>query len=308
MRRLLAAAVLVASFGFIVAVAQTPTTTDLSQNTPTENLKTARTRNPGSKIQSALNRHRGITDAIVNAPRSGSGASNSNSSANSGTSGTTGTAGTTGTGGLGDLSGLLGLLGGLGGSTGTTGTTGSTGTTGTSGLGSADLSALIQLAQLGGLDVNSLISQFGGLASPRENDATGVSEAIANFRPADGAEFTVEDLVRLRDLVDGDPGATAAGRDSTGRSQSTTPPTTTTRKFRLRLADRLVTSIFSTLTNPLAQALYVQLFRNALNPLFPDSDNSNSNVNSNLNQNSNTSGGSIDDLPPAGNSNTNSLV
>lgn len=299
MRRLLTVGFVVVTFSIWTAIAQVATTgtgtgttgvtnanASLAGNSSTTNLRTANDRNPGRRVQTALSRHREITDARVNAARGGG---NDNRNSNSSTGGTgTGTT-TDSTGGLGDL---LGLLGGLGGTTGT-GTTG-----GTSGLG-ADINALISLAQAAGIDISGLLGSLGGATAQTRQPAS-----------ANVDDMSVERLMQLRQEITNRSNVL----DPTNRSQTST----TDRSFRLRLADRMTTTVFTALNLAVRQRFVIDAIKDGLRPLFPNlqntdnsNGNSNSSSNSNVNVNSNGSsgGGTVDDVtPPNANGNSNSLV
>lgn len=290
MRSMVGGTICIVVLGLVATQGQVGTTTTANQNTngavlgnlPSQNLKTAPNRRPGLTVQQAIARHRGLIGDRVNDSRSG--ANNNRNSTNTSTTGTNTSTGTTNSaGGLGDLSSLLTLFG----------------------LGGSDLSGLLSTV-LGGSSGTGTTT--GDTASTDTSTQSGQVD-LSNFTPANGTEFTLEDLIRLRDLTDG---TTSAPRDASAdgldpsRAQTSTA---TSRPFRLRLADRLLSSTFAVIngTGFLRSRAVVDLFKNALRPLFPAADTSTNNGNGNTNANSNSSGssndgidGSIDDVPAPG--------
>ena len=252
----------------------TPTPDDLLENTPTQNLRTSRDRAPGTWIQQSLTQHNELIGQRVNAPRTGDGGGVAPTP-------TTPTPGTgTATDGLGDLSGLLSLFG------------------------------------LGGLDVGGILGGGAG-AIPGLTGTTGTTGATNNgqvdlsgFTPANGTDFTLDDLIRLRDMVEG-TGTTnplntqtrsggAIGRLPTAQSTTPTTPTTAERPFRLRLADRLVSTSFLTLNAALRTRPVVDAIKDALRPLFSGATDNGGGNNGGGNNNGGTGDG-IDDIPSPGN-------
>lgn len=246
----------------------------LDGNSPSDNLRSAASRRPGLMIQAATARHRALINDRVNTPQD----SNTNSNTGAGTvgSGTTADFGGTNLGGLGDLTGLLSLFGGT------------------------DLASLLGsfTGGVGGTtNATSNTAPEGSTGTTTGNDATTdtSADALENFTPANGTEFTVEDLIRLRD--------TTAGTSKLINQAQTSQPTTD-RSFKLRLADRLVTTTFTALNAALRTRPVIDAFKNGLRPLFPGaSDDDNDNGNGNSNSNTNSSNGdngvddSIDDVP-----------
>ncbi len=243
------------------AAQTTPDTSNPLDNTPSENLRLFRTNAPGNVIRAAITRHTEDTNRRVNNPRQGMSASDGT---RVGGTGTTGGATGTGTGGLGDLGALLnlaglgdlgGLAGGLGGLGGLTGGTtgGATGTTGTGATG-----------------------------------ATG-----SEFAPANGTDFTVDDLLRLRDSLGGTakPQNTAQTKSNNPngfggavsrlpdpkvaqRQQTTTPPTTPTEepKFVTRLANSLLNQVFVSLSAALRLPFVADAIADGIRGLMPTMD------------------------------------
>lgn len=283
-----------------VSNSNTNTNSSPAGQTPTENLRSAASRRPGITIQQATARHRDLINERVNAPRSGEGPDanqNSNSGGlNSGVGNSGALPGGTNLGGLGDLQGLLSLFGGadLGALLGSL--TGSVPASEATGAGSTGTTAGSNTAP--------------GDTTPTSNtdptgDGTGQVD-LSNFTPANGTEFTLEDLIRLRDMTEGAAGNQQARNAST--AQTVNPPTNTERPFRLRLADRLVSTSFTALNAALRTRPVIDLFKNGIRQAMGLTTPQNNGGNNNGGNGGNGGGNgtdddvddSIDDIPAPG--------
>jgi hypothetical protein len=218
-------------------------------------------------IQAATARHRALINDRVNSPLDPN--TNANTGTGTGGTGTTADFGGTNLGGLGDLTGLLSLFGGT------------------------DLASLLGsfTGGIGGTTTNatSNTAPEGSTGTTGDNTtSTGdnAPDAVVDFTPANGTEFTVEDLIRLRD--------TTAGTSKLINQAQTSQPTTD-RSFRLRLADRLVTTTFTALNAALRTRPVIEAFKDGLRPLFPSASNGNGGNNGNGNNNGNNGDNGVDD-------------
>lgn len=268
MHRSTLSAIVAASLLASLASGQTPTDTStpvdesLSDRTPTENLRSFRARAPGLTIQSSLARHSELINARVNGARGGDFSNDALDVDDGFTTGNIPTTTGSTTGGLGDLSGLLTLFG----------------------LGGADLNGL-----LGGLGGTGLIGGTTGVTT--DGTTTGGttaggtasgSDPLEDFTPANGTEFTLEDLIRLRDEVEGTAQPNNANNNAQaindiggaiGRLPEFDPNRAQTatdieRPFRLRLADRLVSTTFVALNAALRLRPVIDIIKDGLRPLF----------------------------------------
>lgn len=275
MTRIIATAALAALLLVLPAQAQTQNPPELADLSPQENASGGRVRQraPGNWVRAAIARHSGLITQRVNNPRfgvesepepeTGAGAGNANAGSAGGTSG------------LGSLSSLLELANQFSGSLGS-------------------LGSLSELSGLGGL--GDLLGSLGGGGSPSTTTSGGTTN-VSIPPPASGSNYTLEDLLALRDAAGSGANESSAGRQSTLTAGVTVSKESTAQtrngrtfggaiarlpkpeqrfqavgdeepKFASRLLSSLLQTTFSALTLALQTTDFIELIKDGLRPLI----------------------------------------
>ncbi len=259
MKTLYVIAIACVSLLALPAGAQTETTTpDLATQSPDENTAGGNVtlRAPGTWVRAALTRHQTLITQRLNGPRYGQ----PNSTEAQARFGNAGAGGTTATGDASGLGSLLDLANQFAGGNG--------------------------LSGLGSL----IAGMAGGGSSGTSTGGTATNATSGNSvpAPADGQNYTLQDLLAMAAANEGSGGSgSSTGRqrafnvpeddakvdERAQQTNQTTPTgtetgTTPEPSFQKRWANAMLQSLFTALSNPLAQTLYVELFKDALRPLI----------------------------------------